>query len=114
MSPPENTRQRSNTFAAQNGLPKFEYVLHPRTTGFTFIVERLRKGEDGSHLDGNISSAKAQGYGVLVPDPLMLVDPVGFFFLSPRRVFHTTASHYDTSEILWFLYELMLAVLQGS
>lgn len=62
----ENTRQRSDAFAAQNGLPKFEYVLHPRTTGFTFIVDRLRKGEDVSHnavgyslryLDGNMPSA---------------------------------------------------------
>lgn len=40
----ENTRAKSNAFAAQNNLPNFEYVLHPRTTGFTFIVERLRKG----------------------------------------------------------------------
>lgn len=62
----ENTKQRSDAFAVQNGLPKFEYVLHPRTTGFTFIVERLRKGEGVSHkavgyrlcyLDGNMSSA---------------------------------------------------------
>lgn len=78
----ENTRQRSDAFAAQNGLPKFEYVLHPRTTGFTFIVERLRKGEVVSHrlcyLDGNTSSAQAQENDMLVPNPLMLVDP--FFF----------------------------------
>lgn len=47
--PSENTRQRSDAFAAQNNLPKFEYVLHPRTTGFTFIVDRLRKGEEVSH-----------------------------------------------------------------
>lgn len=36
------------------------------------------------------------------------------FFLIPRRAFHAAASHYYTSEILWFLYELMLALLQGS
>lgn len=35
-------------------------------------------------------------------------------FLCPRRVFHAVASHYYTSEILWFLDELMLAVLQDS
>lgn len=83
----ENTRQRSDAFAAQNGLPKFEYVLHPRTTGFTFIVDRLRKGEDVSHyavgyrlcyLDGNMSSAWAQENDTLVPNPPMLVDPVFF------------------------------------
>lgn len=49
---------------------------------------------------------------MLVPNPLMLVDP--FFFKIPRRAFHAAASHYYTSENLWFLYELMLAVLQGS
>ncbi|KAJ7340993.1 hypothetical protein JRQ81_004457 [Phrynocephalus forsythii] len=38
----DNTKARSNAFAEKNGLQKYEYVLHPRTTGFTFIVERLR------------------------------------------------------------------------
>ncbi|XP_067277974.1 lysocardiolipin acyltransferase 1 [Pseudorasbora parva] len=42
----ENTRARSDKFAEQNGLPKYEYVLHPRTTGFTFIVDMLRKGDN--------------------------------------------------------------------
>ncbi|KAK5608802.1 Lysocardiolipin acyltransferase 1 [Crenichthys baileyi] len=42
----ENTRAKSDAFAVQNNLPKMEYVLHPRTTGFTFIVDRLRKGEN--------------------------------------------------------------------
>ncbi|KAJ3613769.1 hypothetical protein NHX12_020015, partial [Muraenolepis orangiensis] len=42
----EYTRARSDEFADKNGLPKFEYVLHPRTTGFTFIVETLRKADN--------------------------------------------------------------------
>uniref|UniRef100_A0A673IUP3 Lysocardiolipin acyltransferase 1 n=1 Tax=Sinocyclocheilus rhinocerous TaxID=307959 RepID=A0A673IUP3_9TELE len=42
----ENTRARSDEFAEKNGLPKYEYVLHPRTTGFTFIVDTLRKGDN--------------------------------------------------------------------
>ncbi|MBN3304863.1 lysocardiolipin acyltransferase 1 [Amia ocellicauda] len=42
----ENTRARSDQFAEKNGLPKYEYVLHPRTTGFTFIVDMLRKGDN--------------------------------------------------------------------
>ncbi|XP_041109083.1 lysocardiolipin acyltransferase 1-like [Polyodon spathula] len=41
-----NTRARSDVFAEKNGLQKYEYVLHPRTTGFTFIVESLRKGDN--------------------------------------------------------------------
>lgn len=42
----ENTKARSNEFAEKNSLEKFEYVLHPRTTGFTFIVHRLREGNN--------------------------------------------------------------------
>ncbi|XP_039202455.1 lysocardiolipin acyltransferase 1 isoform X2 [Crotalus tigris] len=44
----DETKARSDTFAEKNGLQKYEYVLHPRTTGFTFIVDRLR---DGNNLD---------------------------------------------------------------
>ncbi|PNI28513.1 LCLAT1 isoform 6, partial [Pan troglodytes] len=36
----ENSKSRSNAFAEKNGLQKYEYVLHPRTTGFTFVVDR--------------------------------------------------------------------------
>lgn len=42
----EKTKEKSDSFAEQNSLPKFEYVLHPRTTGFTFIVDMLRKGDN--------------------------------------------------------------------
>ncbi|XP_034620632.1 lysocardiolipin acyltransferase 1 isoform X3 [Trachemys scripta elegans] len=41
-----NTKARSNEFAEKNGLRKYKYVLHPRTTGFTFVVERLREGNN--------------------------------------------------------------------
>lgn len=37
--------ERSNSFAEKNGLPKYEYVLHPRTTGFTFLCETMEKCE---------------------------------------------------------------------
>ncbi|XP_062896525.1 lysocardiolipin acyltransferase 1 [Mobula hypostoma] len=40
------TKGRSNEFAESRGLPKYEYVLHPRTTGFAFIVNHLRKGSN--------------------------------------------------------------------
>ncbi|XP_021501394.1 lysocardiolipin acyltransferase 1 isoform X3 [Meriones unguiculatus] len=42
----ENNKARSNDFAEKNGLQKYEYVLHPRTTGFTFVVDRLREGKN--------------------------------------------------------------------
>ncbi|XP_078505983.1 lysocardiolipin acyltransferase 1 isoform X1 [Lissotriton helveticus] len=41
-----NTKARSDEFAEKNGLQKYDYVLHPRTTGFTFIVDRLREGQN--------------------------------------------------------------------
>lgn len=44
----ENSKARSNDFAEKNGLQKYEYVLHPRTTGFTFVVDRLREGKHPS------------------------------------------------------------------
>ncbi|XP_032071415.1 lysocardiolipin acyltransferase 1 isoform X3 [Thamnophis elegans] len=44
----DETKARSDKFAEKNGLQKYEYVLHPRTTGFTFIVDHLR---DGNNLD---------------------------------------------------------------
>lgn len=51
-SPAENTRAKSDVFAAENNLPNFQYVLHPRTTGFTFIVDKLRKGSSISTHTG--------------------------------------------------------------
>lgn len=42
----ENSKARSNEFAEKNGLQKYEYVLHPKTTGFTFVVDRLREGKN--------------------------------------------------------------------
>ncbi|XP_029448876.1 LOW QUALITY PROTEIN: lysocardiolipin acyltransferase 1 [Rhinatrema bivittatum] len=42
----ENTKARSNEFAEKNGLQRYDYVLHPRTTGFTFVVERLIEGHN--------------------------------------------------------------------
>lgn len=46
----DNTKARSNDFAEKNGLKKYDYVLHPRTTGFTFIVQRLRNGNKSSAI----------------------------------------------------------------
>eukprot|EP00058_Branchiostoma_floridae_P007020 XP_002592508.1 hypothetical protein BRAFLDRAFT_57463 [Branchiostoma floridae] len=40
----ERTRQRSDAYAEKNNLPKYDYVLHPRTKGFVYIAEKLIKG----------------------------------------------------------------------
>ncbi|XP_015991561.1 lysocardiolipin acyltransferase 1 [Rousettus aegyptiacus] len=42
----EKSKAQSNDFAEKNGLQKFEYVLQPRTTGFTFVVDHLREGKN--------------------------------------------------------------------
>ncbi|MFH4975823.1 hypothetical protein AB6A40_002532 [Gnathostoma spinigerum] len=34
----------SDDFAAKNGLPKYDYVLHPRTSGFFHLLQLTRKG----------------------------------------------------------------------
>ena len=36
------TKKHSDSFAKKNNLPYLEYVLHPRTTGFNFIVQKMR------------------------------------------------------------------------
>ncbi|KAK3092745.1 hypothetical protein FSP39_006806 [Pinctada imbricata] len=37
-----NTKARSDKFAEKMGLEKYDYVLHPRTTGFAFLVQKMR------------------------------------------------------------------------
>jgi lysocardiolipin and lysophospholipid acyltransferase len=37
------TKARSDEFARKNNLDPYEYVLHPRTTGFTFVSNHMRK-----------------------------------------------------------------------
>ncbi|KAJ8916630.1 hypothetical protein NQ315_000275 [Exocentrus adspersus] len=36
-----NTKRSSDRFAEKNNLQKYDYVLHPRTTGFTFLAHQL-------------------------------------------------------------------------
>ncbi|GAB1301315.1 Lysocardiolipin acyltransferase 1 [Apodemus speciosus] len=61
----ENNKARSNDFAEKNGLQKYEYVLHPRTTGFTFVVDRLREGksEKESTVEGVLEPSMCQLHG---------------------------------------------------
>lgn len=39
----ERATRISHKFADENGLDRYDYVLHPRTTGFSFILEEMRK-----------------------------------------------------------------------
>ena len=38
------SKKRSDDYADREGLPRYEYCLHPRTTGFCHIVEQLKSG----------------------------------------------------------------------
>lgn len=38
-------RKKSDVYARNVSLASYEHVLHPRTTGFGFIAERLRDSE---------------------------------------------------------------------
>ena len=40
----KDTRQRSDNYAEKYDLPKYEFVLHPRTTGFTHVVQEMKNG----------------------------------------------------------------------
>ncbi|KAH3854327.1 hypothetical protein DPMN_096864 [Dreissena polymorpha] len=39
-----HTKARSDAYAEKNSLPKYTYLLHPRTTGFTHFVQEMKKG----------------------------------------------------------------------
>lgn len=36
---------RSNIYAKKNNLPNYQHVLHPKTTGFVFLVDTMRKSK---------------------------------------------------------------------
>ena len=37
------SKGRSDKYAEKEGLPKYEYVLHPRTTGFNYLLQKTRE-----------------------------------------------------------------------
>ncbi|KAJ8672678.1 hypothetical protein QAD02_003938 [Eretmocerus hayati] len=39
------TKWRSNKYAKSKGLPEYEYTLHPRSKGFTYLVRRLQQAD---------------------------------------------------------------------
>jgi len=41
----ERTRARSDAFATKNGLQSYTHVLHPRTTGFAYLVSYIRESK---------------------------------------------------------------------
>ena len=44
-------KERSDKFARDNSLPIYTHVLHPRTTGFVYIVDQLTAAEATQHTE---------------------------------------------------------------
>ena len=44
-------KERSDKFAVEHNLPKYTHVLHPRTTGFVYIMDQLTAAEAGQHTE---------------------------------------------------------------
>ncbi|XP_034936573.1 lysocardiolipin acyltransferase 1-like [Chelonus insularis] len=38
-----NSKEKSDKFAKKNGLPFYEYTLHPKTTGFSYLAQHLQR-----------------------------------------------------------------------
>ncbi|XP_046978110.1 lysocardiolipin acyltransferase 1-like [Vanessa cardui] len=51
----EDNRRRSEKFALSRQLPNFEYVLHPRTTGWAVLCSRLRNSGLASVYDVTVA-----------------------------------------------------------
>lgn len=41
----ESSRERSDRYALQHHLPRHTYTLHPKTTGFAYLVQHLRRAD---------------------------------------------------------------------
>lgn len=47
----ERATERSRIYAEKKGLVHYAHVLHPKTTGFTFIIKKMREGQFISSLE---------------------------------------------------------------
>ena len=43
-----SSKERSDKYASKHGLPKYNYTLHPKTTGFTYLARHL---QESNYLD---------------------------------------------------------------
>lgn len=82
------TRQRSDNFAKENSLPCYRYCIHPRTTGFNYIMNALRDGGLDAVYDITI------GY----PDVLPKTEIDAWHGIYPKEV-HFHIRSYDNKDI---------------
>ena len=83
-----HSRKRSDDYAKKNDLPRYQYCIHPRTTGFNYVMNALRDGGLDAVYDITI------GY----PDalPKTEVDPYRGFY--PKEV-HFHVRSFDNEDI---------------
>lgn len=44
----QSSQEKSNKYAVEHGLPNYNYTLHPKTTGFTYLARHL---QESNYLD---------------------------------------------------------------
>ena len=84
-----HSKARSNSYADQNGFPRYNYCLHPRAKGFLYIMKALRSG----HLDAV--------YDVTVGYPDALAKTEADFLKGecmPREI-HYCVRHYKAEDL---------------
>ncbi|XP_011403843.2 PREDICTED: lysocardiolipin acyltransferase 1-like [Amphimedon queenslandica] len=82
-------QKKSDQFAAEKSLPRYEYTLHPKTKGFVYVIKALKKGRLESVYDMTV------GY----PDVLSATE---IEFLSEGRIpseVHYHVKKYNISEL---------------
>ncbi|RCN52961.1 Acyltransferase [Ancylostoma caninum] len=81
---------QSDAFARENGLPLYDYVLHPRTTGFNYLLDVMRRSNYISYVyDVTVA------YEDVIVDTEMRLLKEGVF---PKNV-HFDVKKYDISDI---------------
>ena len=83
-----NSKRRSDTYADDNNLPHYQYCLHPRTTGFVYVVNALRSGGLDAVYDVTIA----------YPDALPKTEIELAKGIMPREV-HFHINSYDDKDL---------------
>ena len=84
----KKTKTKSDKYADENGLPRYQYCIHPRTTGFVYVMNALRSGGLDAVYDVTI------GY----PDVLPKTEMELAKGVMPREV-HFHIKSYDDRDV---------------
>ena len=82
------TRKKSDKYADDHSLPRYQYCIHPRTTGFVYVMNALRSGGLDAVYDVTI------GY----PDVLAKTEMEMAKGIMPREV-HFHIKSYDDRDL---------------